>query len=354
MRRTLAWAAAGLVALVGAVGAQAAPAHDDRGGRDDRGGHVDRGDSRGPFTVAVIGDTPYGAAQEALFPTLVGSINADPTVDLVLHLGDIKAGSTVCSDEYFGFVSGLFSTFRDPLVYTPGDNEWTDCHRPNNGSYVPTERLAKLREVFFPRPGVTLGKRPVRVLSQARRGFPENQLWLESGAVFAAVHVVGSNNDLLPWGTVEAADPSLTAVREAEVATRLQADLAWLDRAFDLAHEERAKAVVLAMQADMWDAFSVANGLPLDGFDPIVQRIADLAAGFGKPVLILQGDSHGYLVDQPLANGSPVHHVTTAAPNVTRIVVEGAQAADEWLRLTVDTRRRAPSTLAWERVIFTP
>lgn len=351
MRRTLACAAASLVALVGAVGAQAAATHDDRGGRDDRGGHAERGESRAPFTVAVIGDTPYGAAQEALFPTLVGSINADPTVDLVLHLGDVKAGSTLCSDAYFGFVSGLFATFADPLVYTPGDNEWTDCHRANNGGYLPTERLAKLREVFFPRPGVTLGQRAMRVQSQARQGFPENQLWERSDVVFSAVHVVGSNNDLAPWGTLETGN---TALREAEHASRLQADLAWLDRTFRLADEEDAKAVVLAMQADMWDAFSVANGLPLNGFDPIVQRIADRAAAFGKPVLILQGDSHGFLVDQPLAGGSPVHHVTTSAPNVTRIVVEGAQTADEWLRLTVDPRRRAPSTFAWERVVFTP
>ena len=52
-----------------------------------------------------------------------------------------------------------FDDFKDPLVYTPGDNEWTDCHRTNNGSYLPTERLAKLRELFYPAPGVTLGGR---------------------------------------------------------------------------------------------------------------------------------------------------------------------------------------------------
>ena len=30
---------------------------------------------------------------------------------------------------------------RDPFVYTPGDNEWTDCHRAKFGGFVPTERL---------------------------------------------------------------------------------------------------------------------------------------------------------------------------------------------------------------------
>lgn len=53
-----------------------------------------------------------------------------------------------------------------PLVYTPGDNEWTDCHRVNNGAYDPLDRLAAVRKTFFPRPGFTLGP-PMRVDSQA-------------------------------------------------------------------------------------------------------------------------------------------------------------------------------------------
>lgn len=65
------------------------------------------------------------------------------------------------------------------------------------------------------------------------------------------------------------------------------------------------------MQADMWD------GAHLDGFDSIVERIAERAAAFGKPVLLLQGDSHTYIVDRPLAGGSPAHGVTVSAPNAT-------------------------------------
>ena len=39
--------------------------------------------------------------------------------------------------------------FEDPLVYTPGDNEWTDCHRANNGAYNPLERLAFVRSTVL-------------------------------------------------------------------------------------------------------------------------------------------------------------------------------------------------------------
>ena len=49
------------------------------------------------------------------------------------HDGDIKNGSTVCSNEMFANRLELFNTFAHPLIYVPGDNEWTDCHRLNNG-----------------------------------------------------------------------------------------------------------------------------------------------------------------------------------------------------------------------------
>jgi Calcineurin-like phosphoesterase len=131
-------------------------------------------DHKPAFTFAVIGDIPYGDAQIARFPKVIDQINADPTVQLVDHLGDIKSGSSTCANEYFAMIKADFDRFVDPLVYTPGDNEWTDCHRPNNGSYNPLERLAKVREVFFPCPDKTLGHNSVRVWSQADQGFVEN------------------------------------------------------------------------------------------------------------------------------------------------------------------------------------
>src|SRR5262245_3887376 len=72
------------------------------------------------YTFAVIGDIPYGADQIAAFPKVVAQINADPAVRWVDHLGDIKNGSSVCSDEYFQLIKSDFDQFQDPLVYTIG------------------------------------------------------------------------------------------------------------------------------------------------------------------------------------------------------------------------------------------
>lgn len=85
--------------------------------------------SANELTLAVYGDTPYTPGLLADRPRLVDSINSDPKVDLVAHLGDIHSGSMPCDTSFNETILGFFQSFKDPLVYSPGDNEWTDCHR---------------------------------------------------------------------------------------------------------------------------------------------------------------------------------------------------------------------------------
>jgi hypothetical protein len=287
--------------------------------------------SANALTLAVIGDLPYSTSQLQAFPSWVDEINADPKVDVVVHLGDIKSGSTRCDDGYFATILGFFDAFKDPLVYTPGDNEWTDCHRVNNGQYNPLERLSKLRAVFFSDPGVTLGGRKRQVLAQP--AYPENVLWMQSKAVFAALHVVGSNNSLAPWSGLGLVAP--TPEQLAETNARIEATIDWVDEAFDTASENDAQGVVLMMQADTF----VGANETANGFVDILDRIEDRAAAFARPVLMLQGDTHEYVEDNPF----------TAAPNVTRVVVKGSADApgDEWLKLTVDPGESA--FFSWQR-----
>ena len=94
------------------------------------------------------------------------------------------------------------------------------------------------------------------------------------------------------------------------------------------------------MQANMW------FNTPL-GFSEIVQRLADRASAFGKPVLLLEGDSHRFTVDRPLSTGSALHGVTTAAPNVTRVIVEG-ETIGEWLKLRIDPD--SAELFSWTRI----
>ncbi|MCW2990845.1 MAG: hypothetical protein JWM73_1439 [Solirubrobacterales bacterium] len=306
-----------------------------------------------PLTVAVIGDIPYGSAAVAAFPGDIDQINADPAVRRVIHLGDIKNGSSPCDTSYFELIRSDFDRFDDPLVYTPGDNEWTDCHRANNGGYVPTERLAEVRRIFFDEPGRTLGdRRPVRAQSTA---FPENVRWNEKGVVWATFNVPGSNNDLLPWfGSAET--PEQQTLQADEVATRDAADVAWLDRTFDEAAAGDAAAVVVALQADMWDPAITGDPAQYSGFTRFVRELADRSRAFPGPVLLLNGDSHVYESDRPLADpdatNSRIYGVDRAVPNLLRVTVDGSNNANDYLRLHVEPGR--PGVFSWERVPYAP
>lgn len=317
------------------------------------------GDDHGHITYAVIGDFPYGPTKRAELPALVDLINGDPLVERVLHVGDIKAGSSSdCSDAYFADIRSQFDRFDDPLVYTPGDNEWTDCHVQfkNNGLYTPTERLIAVRNEFFPEVGRTLGVRAARVFSQAELDpangqYVENVTWRHGDVVFASVNITGSNNDTAPWGAPLPPDAASFASQAQEQATRAQATRAWIDRAFDTAKE--AKAVVLMFQADLWDGTLANRATTIDGYDAIVTQIGTRAAQFGKPVLLIMGDSHVFRVDRPFTPASPLfalHPNTPVAPNVVRLVVNGSSSRTEYVRLSIDLEARGADVFGFEEV----
>ena len=321
-RRTLVTVAAGLalVAAVPAVATGAPPA--------DASGDA--------YSFAVIGDVPYGDAAEAGFPAFIQQINADPDVRTVTHLGDIKSGSTTCDDARYAAVRKDFDLFADPLVYTPGDNEWTDCHRANNGGYQPLERLDAVRSVFFDHPGHTLGA-DMEVASQDDRGVPENVRWERAGISFATLHVVGSDNDLEPWTGIGESSPTRAQVREER--TRMAATIANLRRAFAVAEEHGDRAVVLQQQADMFDE-TVPDPTPADyaAFRPLVRALVDAAASYDGHVYLFNGDSHRFRQDRPLAAGSrwlDFYGVDGAAGNLTRVTVDGSDRGEaDWVKVT--------------------
>jgi hypothetical protein len=319
--------------------------------RQSQGDGKNEGNGHDPVTYAVIGDVPYGAAALASFPTLIGTINGDPAVRRVIHIGDIKSGTTVCSDAWFNSIATDFTTFADPLVYAIGDNEWTDCHRPNNGSYNPLERLAKIRELFFANPGYTLGQQ-VRI--KAEDNYPENQRWMASDVVFGVFHIIGSNNGRAPWFTdpTQAGEtPAETAAREAEWAARDAANLRWLERTFQQAREEHAKGVVLFFQADMWHPDDRKAGLAFEAHTGFVARLAQLATAFGRPVLLVSGDSHDYRVDVGVPWFGTYYGVTPPA-NITQVILDRSIEDDiDYLRLKIDPKSAA--VFSWEQV-FVP
>ena len=303
--------------------------------------HADRDEhhsrDRRPFEFALIGDTPYlaGSDPSAAYPPfdrLVDAINRERKLQWVLHAGDIKNGSTECSDALFQDRLRRFSAFTRPLIYSPGDNEWTDCHRLNNGQYQPLERLAKLREVLFAEPGTTLGGRSMRVDSQAllpgHEEFPENVRWTHNGVLFATLHIVGSHNGQDPF------QPGSAAVRsradDDEVARRNAANIAWLTATFDQAERTDAPGVLFVIQANPGLEFdqSVSDRA---GYEEFLAALEARTAAFGKPVVLAHGDSHYFRIDKPRL----LNHAFLS--NLTRVETFGAGNV-HWVRVRVDPR----------------
>ena len=326
-----------------------------------------------PLTVAVFGDWPYTTVI-AKAPQLLTSVNTDPDVRLVIHVGDIHSGSQPCTGAglnpipadsnptYNQTIFNIFQQFTDPFVYTPGDNEWTDCHKTKEfSSGAPLNELAAVRSLFFPNPGMALGSAGTEgkeVDSQANEfegefptdgQFVENVMWRQSQVVFVTLNIPGSNNDGLPWsGSFLNED-----ARKKEVTERNAANLRWLDRAF---HDgKKAAAMVIALQANMWDPEALATGGDgLNNYDPFVQALANHAVAFGRPVLLFNGDSHVYGTDHPLADAGSATgliHQTQAVPNLTRITVQGStNTPNEWIKLRIDPS--SADVFTWSNVPY--
>jgi hypothetical protein len=351
--------------------------------------------SANALTLAVFGDAPYGAsnADTAAFdatPSFVQAVNRDPKVDLVAHVGDIHSGSQKCTVDYDQSVADMWAAFKDPLVYTPGDNEWTDCQKAKelpgsdfNGD--PLLNLAAVRSIFFPSPGTTLGGRPKQVVSQAQVGtgtdanYVENVMWEQSKTLFVTLDIPGgSNNDDDNWYGAPR-----TQRQTDEIAQRTQADLHWLAQAYAQASADDASSVVIVEQADMWDLDGKAPS-HIANYKQFIDSIAAKTTAFGKPVLLFNGDSHAYRSDNPLVASAPCVIETGApdtstrpctddayanqaanggtyhVPNFHRIVVHGGTTFPaqplEYTRLTDNPRAENPTTsssfgpFSWERV----
>ena len=154
--------------------------------------------------------------------------------------------------------------------------------------------------------------------------YPENVMWSHNRVVFGDLDVSGSNNDWLPWF-----EQPRTTSQIDEVEGRTLADIAWTKRIFAGARQQHAVAVAIGIQADMWDPAFAGDTTQFDHFRPIVQALAVQARHFDGSVLLLDGDSHKFIDDHPLADPSrpenkTMYGIGQDVPNLRRITTNGS------------------------------
>jgi len=231
----------------------------------------------------AFGDVPYTAAETEILESLLQEVRAQRPAFLV-HVGDVKSGNAPCTARGLGHMADLFKTQPVPVVYTPGDNEWTDCHRDGAGGYDPLERLGVLRPLYF-------GDRNVLRLqdldvSRENVAFPENYWFIRNGVVFVTVHIVGRHNNQ------DSADPAALV----ELGERSDANRRNLRTAVDAANAADATAFVLMFHANP----GLEKQSPPLGFEYLHDDLASLLRDFSGPVLAIHGDTHKYRFDHPL------------------------------------------------------
>jgi hypothetical protein len=332
-----------------------------------------------PFEFAIIGDNPYtptaittvGKIQtypSPAYENLITHINAAQKVQFTVHAGDIKAGDTLCSDNVYTTNRDLFNSFARPVIFAPGDNEWTDCHRANNGGMNPIERLAFLRAVFYtnalslggskmplnrqsadPEMGMYLPYCPTMQPGSIGCSFAENVMWTFGPAdaayriLFVTLNQPGSNNNHSRSSGLYAADT------EPEYSARNAANIAWLNKAFNLLYADGSiKGLVVLSQANAFERYlESGQGYTSSGYADFITTLRNRAKNQQKRILVVGGDTHYFRIDKPLTQQYPECLVSTtpcradqAGPrllNVTRTEVF-AQMDAHWTKVKVEPK----------------
>jgi hypothetical protein len=338
------WAVIGavgvLLVVVGVVGAVA-----DDGDDDVR---------QNAFTVALWGDTPYSAAEISKLPALIADINAAKVAFSVFD-GDLKSGSSLCTDSVFATAIQRFGTFQSPMVYVPGDNEWTDCHRINNGGYNALERLSFLRQTMFAEEQ-SFGQKTLLLEHQGPLGglYAENTRWTYGDVVFLGLNIPGSNNNKVGTDCLSAKSVRTQLdcdADNAEYQARNTANLSWLHDSFVLAKSRGLKGVMVVIQADMsFDLPETENfnerlhgpGFDIDGYDNFIAALIAETKAFTGQVVLVHGDIHFFKVDKVLVDQAHL------IPNFTRVETFGSPNV-HWVKATIDPR--SPNLFRFEPMI---
>lgn len=296
------------------------------------------------FTMGLWGDMPYAKANDApAIPALLDDMNASD-IAFSIYDGDIKDGSSQCTDNIYVDAATMFNTLKAPVIYVLGDNEWTDCHRTNNGGYDNLERLAHIRATMFNTPE-TFGQTKMTVEHQGAPGaeYAENTRFQKDGAMFIGLNVPGSNNnkvnDEKDCTKKSARTPEQCAADNAEYAARDAANISWLKDSFAKAKADGDKGIMIVVQGDLGfdipetEDDSEARLADKDGYAAFLDALIAETEAYDGQVVLVHGDTHYFKIDKPLPDA------THMLANFTRVQTFGSPNV-HWVKVDVDADSR--------------
>jgi hypothetical protein len=325
------------------------------------------------YSIGLWGDLPYSAEQAAVIPNLIADMNSQDLA-FTAHDGDLRQGSGApnCADNsIYTRAATYFGSLHAPAIFTPGDNDWTDCDRKSLGTdgRNSLQELQNERAFFFGTP-YTLGQTQFLQEVQATplcKGFGsangnsgpssvtantqtatytdvpcvENRRWIVGTVMYATINIQGSCNNLCD----DYPDPTENAARNA-------AGIQWMKDTFATAIAQNCVAVMFITQADPGFNQDSSQGGPLrnpmtlaetdgavDGFQAFLLALRAQVIAFGKPVAYVHGDTHYFRVDKPLLD-----RAGKRVTNFTRVETFGDHQPFlgdvNWLKVNVDPSSR--------------
>jgi len=243
-------------------------------------------------TIVILADTPYSDKEKQMLQGPSGLLyrlvnEVKPSV--VMHLGDLKSGGKSCTDDLLKEHKALLEQiYPGKVIYTPGDNDWTDCDR----KYLPysfdeLERLDFLIKLMFQTPSLLTENLPSIMTQHSQI---ENKLWINERLAISTVHIVGTSNGRV---NISKSNQQL-AIKKAD--ERDDKNLAWLKQIEE--NSENFDALIIGFQADIYQQSVLASDScgdsslkTCDAFTAYRQAFKDLAKRINKPVLISHGDT---------------------------------------------------------------
>jgi hypothetical protein len=295
------------------------------------------------YSFAVLAGTMQSPADEAPTQRLLDAIGNERDLSFIVYDGNLRGPKETCRDSLFDRRQSILEAARPPVIFIPGQYDWTDCGTPAAGSFDPVERLDQLRQTVFA-DAPSMGQNPISLTRESEvsrfRQYRENVRWQLGDTVFIGLNVPGSNNHYLTAGG-----------RNGEFEDRVIANAFWLEHAAEYAKRRDARAIVVFIQADpdperyerpdrfAWLRF--ARNSRRDGFLELKRSLVKMAQTFRGPVLLIHCDDEhppgGFVIDQPLRNDKG--EVVT---NLTRIAFAPRDRLDQWIQIDADTARRPP------------
>ena len=247
-----------------------------------------------PLVFSAMGDVPYTAADGPTLQAQIVQHNALSPSRFMVHLGDIKSGSTPCVEATYRTVASYLHALAVPTFVIPGDNEWNDCADPDEAWGFWTRHFGRFESFWPAAPAVA--RQAVRT---------ENFAWMDSGVLLVGINLVG--------GRVHSAP---------EWATRHAQNVTWITDQLAL-HGAAAYAMVLFAHAD-----------PTASHNAFMVPYRAAVGAWGKPVLHLMGDGHTWKMDRPWPE-----------QNILRVEVEQGGRAQP-IQVTVTPLTPDPFTIA--------